>query len=84
MIHLNQLYERGEKSKKKVSAAEAADLMRTEIDNKNNKLFRPHQYLNKKQIANYFSSKTTNRRKSLQSSASAIEEVSISSTTMLP
>ncbi|CAF2981761.1 unnamed protein product [Rotaria sp. Silwood2] len=71
---LNKLYERGEKSKKKVSAAEAADLMRTESDNKNNKLFRPHQYLNKKQIANYFSSKTANRRKSLQSLSSAVDE----------
>ncbi|CAF3348357.1 unnamed protein product [Rotaria sp. Silwood2] len=71
---LNKLYERGEKSKKKVSVAEAADLMRTESDNKNNKLFRPHQYLNKKQIANYFSSKTANRRKSLQSLSTAVDE----------
>jgi hypothetical protein len=69
------LYERGEKSKKKVSAAEAAVSMRTQTDNKNNKLFRPHQYLNKKQITNYFSSK---KRKSVQHSSSAVDEVRVS------
>ncbi|CAF3847258.1 unnamed protein product [Rotaria sp. Silwood1] len=67
---LDQLYERGEKTKKKVSPA-VADLMRTEIDNKNNKLFRPHQYLNKKQIANYFSSK---KREPFQYPSSAVDE----------
>jgi hypothetical protein len=77
---LDQLYERGEKSKNKVSPVAAADLMRTEIDKKNNKLFRPYQYLNKKQIANYFSSK---KRKSLQHPSSAVDEVSMSSTNKL-
>ncbi|CAF5080729.1 unnamed protein product [Rotaria sp. Silwood1] len=70
-IARDQLYERGEKTKKKVSPAAAADLMRTEIDNKNNKLFRPHQYLNKKQIANYFSSK---KREPFQYPSSAVDE----------